>query len=348
MKAKSLIFLLVTTVMIIINIVFVTQVKKTENQVLKVDKYFEINENYFSFSIPSFFQGPKIKTNNGWNIKNYYLGNSATFRVSTLTSVNPNFDELCKQYFHLKSIDKSHSISKTNKGLVFYKKINLIENGLYVIRKEGKKVSYIYFFTINDNLYWLDFFPKSSFISYKTIFDNILSTIKFKNGTSIPKNFTDNTKSICFESYFLFCQPYEIIIVLPIFILIFVWIILTFISKKLGATPSIETLAELNPSYTEENVEIETMLRNKKSFSTCFIAINSSYLYVFKFKKEFLTVPIRNYNFNFEEKTGLFGRKYIQFELQNAEHYKTKRFYYNKPHKIRIYSNSTSSIMSYL
>jgi len=348
MKNKTLILLIVTILILIINIFVVFNIKSSETLVLSSKETFQVQDQYFSFNIPISFQGPEKSEKHKWIRQSYTLKNNCTFRFCKLTVSNYDFDKLCLQYFNFKNLSKNAAIMTTKQGMVFYKKIPMVENGIYVIRKTGKHISYVYFFSINDNLYWFDFFPKSSYISYKTLFDNILLTIDFTDGKGVSESFSKELKTTCIDSFFLFCQPIEILIFLPFIIFLFILFFIFIVSKKIGTSPTIETLAELNPIYTEDNVEIGTFLRNKKSFSSCFLALTSSQLILFKFKKPFLSIPLGTSEFCFEEKTGLFGKKYIQFILPDGNNYLKKRFYLNKQHKIKIYSKNTSALMSYL
>ncbi len=347
MKGRTLITLFVGLLIVGISIVVVTQIKNTEKQLLTPKGYIQVNEKYFTLSLPDYFSEGKKTSNNGWEIRNFYLKGSATFRLAKYSLDNPNFQTLTQKYFGIKDFSKNSAVYKSSKGIGFYKKIRMVENGVFVMEKYRKSVKYFYFFTLNEKLYWLDFYPKSTLVSYKTIFDNILTSIKFTDGRGVDSLFKKQLNTVCFESYLLFCQPYEALIVLPALIIIFVWIFVAIVNGKMGEKPSDEVLAELNPYYTEQNVEMATKVRNKMSFWSGFLAISSNYLVIYRFKKELIKIPLNDKSVSAEEKTGFFGKKYVEISLADNEFYRKRSFFYNRPHKIRIYSNNSSAIVAY-
>jgi hypothetical protein len=347
MKARTLVVLFVGFMIVGISTITVTGIKRTEKQLLTPKNHLQIKEKYFSLLLPDYLKEGKRTNHNGWEIRNFYLTGAATFRLAKYNSKNSNFEQLVKNYFGIKDFSKNSDIYKLPKGIGYYKKIPIVENGIYVMEKYKKSVKYIYFFTLNEQLYWLDFYPESTLVSYKTIFDNILASIKFTDGKGVNKLFKGQLKTVCFDSYLLFCQPYEALIVLPILIIIFVWVFVSIINKKMGEKPSDTVLAELNPQYVEQNVEMATKVKNKISFWGGFIAISSRYFVIYRFKKELVRMPLGDVNIQAKEKTGFFGKKYVEISLPNNKFYKKKNFYYNRPHKIRIYSDNVSAIVAY-
>jgi len=347
MKGKTLLTLFILVVISLITASVFMQIKHTEKQLLTPKSYVQVNEKYFSLLLPDYFVEGKTTNNNGWIIRNFYLKGVATFRIAKYNSKQSNFNQLAKNYFNIKDFSKNKAVYNLKNGIGFYKKIRAVENGVFAMEKYKKSVKYFYFFTLNEKLYWLDFYPKSTLTSYKTIFDNILTSMKFADGKGVDSLFKKQLKTVCFESYLLFCQPFEALIALFALIVVLVWVIIATVSRKMGEKPSDQVLAELNPYYTEQNVDMATQVRNKVSFWSGFLAISSEYLVIYRFKKELIRIPLNDSRIQIKKQVSFFGSKYVEISLLSNEFYKRKNFFYKRPHKIRIYSKDTSQIMTY-
>ena len=342
MRYQKKVFFLIIIFTFILTFGILQIIEKAQKKLLKNYKVEKIEENDISYDLPYFYNSNKPKTyiNNGWFIKEYQFKKIGTFRTAVAYGKNPDFKRLSIKYFKLKEYPKSGKTLKIGNNALFFKEIPLFENGAYVVKKRGKILVYIYFFTLHNTLYWFDFSTYSSLTIKKEVFDRILLSIESKNQKRIlPKDeFKKRVNSVCRESHYFLCQSTRFFIIIPTLIIIIVLFLIAFIMRIGGKLPDDEFFAGEIPVFKEENIDYQIKFKFNNRISTGAIALTDKNFYLFSFKKPILIFPKTANDYKISTGKSFFGGRYIQFESYNLNYFKSGKFF-NK-----IFSNSKYTI----
>ena len=355
MSYQRKLFIIIVLITLVTSVAIIRLIENTQKKAIKNYKVERVSEEGISFDIPLLFEKNKIKIykSNGWLVKEYPFGKVGIFRVCYATG-KKSFKQLATKYFNLEKYPENGRKLVLRGKPMFYMEVPLFDNGAYVVRKKGKRVIYIYFFTINSNLYWFDFTTNSTLNIYKSVFDNILLSIKSDRLKRKLKSteFRKKINSVCLKSYFLLCQSVKVVIIFPTLITIIILFIIFWFMKLGGKLPDDEFFAGDFPVYKEENInfQIKTGFNNK--VSTGAIAITGKNIYLFYFKKPMFIIPKDAKDIKITGGKSFFGGKYIQIESSNTNYFlKGKVFaglYSNRNFKLRLFSKNIEGLANLL
>ena len=355
MSYQRKLFIIIVLIILVTSVAIIRLIENVQKKAIKNYRIEKIAEEGISFNIPLLYKKDKIKIykSNGWLVKEYPLGKVGIFRIGYATG-RKNFKQLATKYFNLKKYPaKGRKLVLRGKPL-FYMEVPLFNNGAYVIKKRGKRVIYIYFFTINSNLYWFDFTTNSTLNIYKSVFDNILLSIKsaqLKRKLK-PAEFRKEINSVCLKSYFLFCQSVKVVIIFPILLTIIILYIIFWFMKLGGKLPGDEVFAGDLPIYREENINFQITTGFYNKVSTGAIAITGKNIYIFYFKKPMFIIPKDAKDIKISEGKSFFEGRYIQIEFYNLNYLIRRkifsRFYANKRYVLRLFSKNIEGLANLL
>ncbi len=355
MKYYKKIFII--TLILIVGITYATikTVSNTQEPALKKYLTKRIFIDKLSFELP-LLHGPKdekVYLDKGWIVKRYYWRGIGIFRFSKATGKNPNFKYLTAKYFRIKEFPKSGKKLTLGKRLMFIKEIPLFNNGVYAIRKKGKRIIYTYFFIVGNNLYWLDFNTSSTLSTYKKIFDKILLSIESSDKNIkralTKKAFEKELSSLCFQSFYLLCQsPKGIVVFVSVFTLL-IFLLINFILSLGGKLPSNEYFSGEYVIYSEEGINYQIKYGyNNKTLIGAFV-ITDKNIYIFAFKKPVLKLPRDAKDFSISTGKALLIGNFIEIKTANPSYLiRNKNSSTNKEISIKIYLSDIATVSNYL
>ena len=359
MKIQKRIFFSVLIFIVVINIIIYYLFTHTVYSIKKDIKYINVKKDEITYKLPITTEYQKTSKEEKYNWKTDYFDIKIGRLQISSKDYNKNWDfyNLINNFFKIKINEKIKSKFYFSKSL-FYLRLKMFEDGALVVKKLSKQSTrYIYIFSFKNKLYWFSFFSNQSYEIFKDIFDDIILSIRAIDNTKRTmdlKDFESELNSVCLKTYFLLCQNFNtLIIIISIFVgFIFVAIFLV-MSNYIGKLPDEEKISRLLPLYKEERVEILVNLSFKKNFSTCSFIITSDKLIIFKAKKEFISIELKNKN-EYELKKGInfFKDKYVEISFTNMDFVKSKLYkkfaIKIKKMRIRLYTNNHLKVYNLL
>ncbi len=331
---------------------------KSENSLMRNHHYIKIMEKDISFVFPFKLYKKKVYTSNGWNMKSYTINKIGIFRIGMAKGKNSSFIKSTIKYFNLNEFPKSGKrFYFGKKGIMFIKNIPLFSNGVYVMKKRGNGIIYIYFFSLKNNFYWIDFKTGNTLKNYKKIFDNILLSI-LSNDKKIKRQlplseFSKKLDSACKESYFILCQSLKVIILLPTLFIIIIFLIISKVMSFGGKLPDDNYFKEEFPLLREEKTDYQLKFKYNNKISTGAFVLTDKNIYLFSFKKPFFIFPRDGNDYVITEGKSFFGGNYIQIQSSNTGYMKKGKIFGNLyqirgDYKLRIFSKQIDNIKNHL
>jgi len=244
-----------------------------------------------SFTVPSGLSPVPERQQCEWTVREYKRPKFATLQIMTAPASGRSFESLIATYFGLDGLPASH-VTKTVEGWrTFIKPVPIRQNGVYVVQNRAKTTMYTYFFLHDDLQYWLRFTTGVSFTSVKAVFDEILYSTRFAGGEGPRREFFDAVEAVPRDGLYLYCQPPELILGIPLIGALLVFLITKLVMIRAGRLPPLESFAGDPPSYTEEGVEIGIRMTGKLSYQDAALAVTSRGLTVYTYKTPYIFVP---------------------------------------------------------
>jgi len=351
MKIQKRIFFSVLIFIIGINFLIYYIFTRSVYSIKKNITYIKVRKNDITYKLPITSEYKKSSKEEKYNWETDYFDIKIGKLQISSRDYNKNwkFHDLINNFFKIKINKDIKSKFYFSKSLL-YIKLKMFNNGALIIKKISKQSTrYIYIFSFKNKLYWFSFIANQSYEIFKDIFDDIILSIRAIDNTKRAldlKEFNSELNSVCFKTYFLLCQNFNtLIIIISIFIgIIFITIYLV-MSNYVGKLPDNEKISKLLPLYKEENVDLLVNMSFKKNYSTCSFIITNDKLIIFKSKKEFISIDLKNKE-QYELKKGInfFKDKYVEITFTNMDFVKSKlykRFAKRmKKIKIRLYTNN--------
>ncbi len=292
----------------------------------------------------------------GWLIRKYRWQRIGVFRISTAGGRAPNFQILVKRYFNIEKIPESEKLL-IGKKLMYLKLIPLFKNGIYAIEKKGKGLKYIYFFTLKNVIYWIDFLTESTMEMYKKIFDNILTSIE-SSDKSIhrklsKKEFLSQLNLLCLKSYFLLCQSVKGILIITALFSILILLFINLIMSLGGKLPEDDFFKGEHPLFKEEGVSYQIKFGISNKVTVGAFAITDKNIYIFSFKKPQLIFPKNSTDIKISTGKSFFSGRFILIETENSEYFVKRsslllKSFSRTKYSIKIFLNEIDSAYAYL
>lgn len=351
MRIQKRIFFSVLIFIIVINFIIYYLFTHTVYSIKKDIKYIKVKKEEITYNLPITTDYQKSSKEEKYNWKTDYFNIKIGKLQISSRDYNKNWDfyNLINNFFKIginKEIKSKFYFSKS----LLYLRLKMFRDGALVVKKLSKQSTrYIYIFSFKNKLYWFSFFSNQSYEIFKNIFDDIILSIRAIDNTKRAmdlKEFSSELNTVCFKTYFLLCQNFNtLIIIISIFVgFIFITIFLV-MSNYIGKLPDEEKISKMLPIYKEERVEILVNLSFKKYFSTCSFIITNDKLIIFKSKKEFISIELKNRD-EYELKKGInfFKDRYIEISFTNMDFVKSKLYkkfaIRIKKMRIRLYTNN--------
>lgn len=355
MKYYKKIFII--TLILIIGITYATMeiVSKTQRSALKNYNTKRVSIDKLSFELPLLHspKDEKVYIDKGWIVKRYYWRGIGVFRFSKASGKNLNFKYIAAKYFRIEEFPNSGRKLIFGKRLMFIKEIPLFNNGVYAIRKKGKRIIYTYFFIVGNNLYWLDFNTSSTVDIYKKVFDKILLSIESSDKNLkralTKEEFKKELSSLCIQSFYLLCQSSKGMVVFVGVFTILIFLLINFILSLGGKLPPNEYFSGEYVIYSEEgiNYQIKYGYSNKTLIGA--FVITDKNLYIFAFKKPVLKLPKDAKDFFISTGKAFLIGDFIEIKTQNPYYFiRNKNSSTTKEISIKIYLSDIATVSNYL
>ncbi len=292
-------------------------------------KYRRVVLHEITFNEPVGYILKKWKDNRkGWNNVYYKILSVGTLQISTKKfDKKYDFYLLLSRFLKVKiydSIDEKFYI----KERVYYKKIKFDKNGAFVLKKNKKGISYVYAFFVGKRFYWFVFYPEMPFSLYKNVFFKVIGSIRALKSGLKSKLSEEHIKKqlsfLCLRSYFLICQSFlPMMAIITIFIVTVGFGFFTLISHFSGKLPE-EVKSSSNFVYKEEKVDMIFKTWFSMKFYTSSIAVDDENLYIYKFKKLFAEIPLKDKEILIKKKGGFFYGEHVEIVVKNSKYIKDR------------------------
>jgi len=303
-----------------------------------------------SVAIPSGLDHCRDRTHEGWQVTEYCKRGFGTFQLAVAHGDDESFQDAARRYFHLPAWPMEKRIYRAAGMTWFAESAPLLDNGIYIMKMKGKRRSYIYFFTFNDTYYWMELTTWKSISPYAELFNRAILSLMHMNEPMAGQGLEAKLSRMCRDSWFLFCQPLEIFLVLPFSIVLLALGINSLVNRRMGRLPDVQALATVQPLISESHVAMTATVRGKKNLSTVALAVSHDGLHLFQFGKPFLALSreqLQTQGLKVDE--GIAGR-FLEFRIRPDQlRNPPPRLLQGGPTwTVRLYCRECDRVMSYL
>ncbi|MBM4386504.1 MAG: hypothetical protein FJ088_02125 [Deltaproteobacteria bacterium] len=196
----------------------------------------------------------------------------------------------------------------------FSQDIKVFENGKFFLNKRGKTRSYIYVFSVGDEVFWVEMFAKHSTLqAYKEIADNVVKTFKYgslASNASLADDIEAINKKIEIHS-----QSYPMFFAMMITIPLIVFAVSFAIFYFVGRMPA--EAFKLKALYRKSHLFVNVKRRWYMNRGTPgALVVTDQFLKIYVMGRE--KCSIERADFDKVSAKGSFFGKYLEFPYQQA------------------------------
>jgi hypothetical protein len=248
-----------------------------------------------SINVPKAFGPGHAYRDQDWAVQEYRGGSLGTLRLAMEPGDGTPWEALCTRWFGLPAYRAEASRFEAGHDDWFFKEVPLFGRGAYALRKSGKQLRFIALFEHEGNRYWIGLDTRNPSTAQKAVFDGMVQSLRFADGTSPGPGLAESLRPIAREGGYRFIQPVEIIFFLPALLILLITLIQLLIRRRAGRLPEEALQVSGPPVFAEGGLEIGLARPFQRKFMDCAVTVDAEGLTVHTFGTPFLFVPRQNW-----------------------------------------------------